>query len=117
MKQFDARVRLKRDTTANWNANPTFVPLDGEVIIYTDYQVRTDQYGNVITIPAVKIGDGRTYGVDLPFVGDDIRAVILAHIDDSSVHTNALEKTFWNNKLNVNDTQEVIENVLIFNRN
>ena len=117
MKQFEARIRSKRDTTANWNANPTFIPLDGEIIIYTDYETKTDQYGNSIMIPAIKVGDGRTYGVDLPFVSDDIRDTLLAHINNSSIHTTALEKIFWNNKLNVTDSQQVVENVLIFNRN
>lgn len=117
MAQFETRIRMKRDTTANWNANPTFVPLDGEIIVYTDYDYKLDEHGNRVNIPAVKIGDGSSYGVDLPFVSDDIRDAVMAHINNESIHTTALEKLFWNNKLNVTDMQEVVENELIFNRN
>ena len=117
MNQFETRIRSKRDTTNNWYNNPTFIPLDGEIIIYTDYESKTNEKGEVINIPGIKIGDGQTYGVDLPFVNESLRDTILEHINNSDIHTSALEKLFWNNKLNVNDTQEVIENILIFNRN
>lgn len=35
----NARHKVKRDTTAHWNSATGFVPLDGEIIVYTDYQV------------------------------------------------------------------------------
>lgn len=113
MVQYNTRIRLKSDTTANWYRNPSFIPLEGEVLIYTDYETNSD--GDYI--PGVKIGDGQSYGVDLPFVGDDIRAEILAHTSNTTIHTTAEEKLFWNNKLNVDDYQEVVEKSLIFNRN
>lgn len=37
----NGRIKLKRDTTANWNAAIGFVPLQGELIIYEDYQTHT----------------------------------------------------------------------------
>lgn len=113
MIQYDTRIKLKSDTTAHWLANPRFIPLAGEVLVYTDYE--TDANGDYI--PAMKIGDGQTYGVDLPFVSDDIRNDILNHTRDENVHITAQERLFWNNKLNVNDSQEVVNGVLIFNRN
>lgn len=42
----NGRIKLKRDTTANWNAATGFVPLEGEVIIYTDYQVTQKEVNN-----------------------------------------------------------------------
>ena len=116
MAQFNTRIRSKRDTTENWLANSTFIPLDGEIIIYTDYSSKVVN-GQRVNIPAIKIGDGSTYGVDLPFVNDQVRDLIMAHINDESVHASPLEKLFWNNKLNVTDIQEVVENELVFNRN
>ena len=115
-KQYDARIRLKSDTTANWYSNISFIPLAGEAIIYTDYESKTEN-GDTVLIPGIKIGDGKTYGVDLPFVGDDIRDEIMAHIADGSLHVTSIERMFWNNKINVNDSQEVINGVLVFNRN
>lgn len=116
MKQFDARIKTKSDTTANWNNRRTFVPLKGEIIIYTDYETKTVD-NEVVDVPALKIGDGVTYCVDLPFVSDDIREELLAHMSDADVHVTPLERIFWNNKINVTDSQEVVDNVLIFNRN
>ena len=117
MATFDTRIKMKSDTTANWSSQPSFVPLNGELIIYTDYETRTDEHGNTINAPGIKIGDGSTYGVDLPFVGDEMRDMLLAHISNTSMHVTPLEKIFWNNKLNVTDAQEVIDNVLVLNRN
>lgn len=115
-----ARIKLKRDTTDNWNHARGFVPLDGEIIIYTDYKSITEEINgdNVITwVPGIKIGDGQTYVQDLPFVDKELRQELLEHINDANAHVTAVEKTFWNNKLNVNDYSEVIEGELIFNRN
>jgi len=117
MVQYNTRIRLKSDTTANWYANPKFIPLEGEVLIYYDYESTVDEDDNVLYIPAIKIGDGKTYGVDLPFVGDDIRAEIMAHISNDGIHVTAEDRLRWNNKLNVDDYQEVVEGALIFNRN
>ena len=117
MTQYSTRIRSKSDTTENWNSQRTFIPLAGEIIIYTDYDTKTDDNGKKVNIPAIKVGDGKSYGVDLPFVNDDMRDKILAHISNTSIHVTALEKIFWNNKINVTDDQEVIDNVLVFNRN
>lgn len=116
MRQFKTRIRMKSDTTANWIAQREFVPLEGEIIVYTDYQTKIEN-GKTIKIPAIKIGDGATYGVDLPFVNDDLRDQIMNHINNPDIHTSLAEKLFWNNKINVADNQEVVDNVLIFNRN
>ena len=113
----NARILARRDTTANWNAARTFIPMRGEIIIYTDYGTMDDGYGNVINVPGIKIGDGNAYLIDLPFVGNDVRYQILtelrAHTENTEIHVTAAEKTFWNNKLNytINDGN------LTFNRN
>ena len=125
----DARIRLKRDTTANWNAARGFVPMAGEVIIYDDYQVKTwqvEEYGEKITktenIPGIKIGDGQAYVQDLPFVDKDLREKLMTHINNIDIHTTLAEKLFWNNKVNVDDAYEQIhdeleDETLIINRN
>ena len=55
------RVQSKSDTTANWNNTTNFIPLKGEIIIYTDY------YGE--NTPAIKVGDGKTRVQELGFLG------------------------------------------------
>ena len=116
----NTRIKLKRDTTANWNAARGFRPLAGEVIIYTDYQsYSAEEYGETVTkyIPGIKIGDGSTYVQDLPFVDKDLRDKLMDHINNMEIHVTLAEKAFWNNKLNVNDLAEVEDDSLIFNRN
>lgn len=125
----DARIRLKRDTTANWNNARGFVPMAGEVIIYDDYQTKTwqvEEYGELVTktekIPGIKIGDGNAYVQDLPFVDKDLREKLMAHINNAEIHTTLAEKLFWNNKVNVDDAYEQIhdeleDETLIINRN
>lgn len=61
-----SRIQLKNDTEANWNKagpkdnSPGFIPLQGEVIIYS-----TDDTHPFFRL---KVGDGETNVVNLPFI-------------------------------------------------
>lgn len=117
MDTVNARISHKSDTTEHWNAARSFIPLRGEIIIYTDAGQMDDGYGNTINVPGIKVGDGNAYLIDLPFVGNDQRFSILQelrqHTSDWSVHVTPEDRDFWDNKLNysINDGN------LIFNRN
>jgi len=116
----NTRIQNKRDTTLKWNQARGFIPLDGEVIIYTDYKtIRKEIDGEMkdVLIPGVKIGDGRTYVQDLPFVDADLRDRLMDHINNQDIHVSLQEKLFWSNKLNVDDASEVVDTALVFNRN
>ena len=125
----EARIQSKHDTTANWNAAVGFIPLPGEVIIYDDYEVKTytvEEYGETVektvNIPNIKIGTGNAYVQDLAFVDDSTREMLLEHIRNQEVHTTLAEKLFWNNKLNCDDSDDIIhgelaDETLILNRN
>lgn len=54
------RIQLKSDTEANWNLVPDFIPLAGELIIYTSDS--THPYSRL------KVGNGSTNIINLPFV-------------------------------------------------
>lgn len=99
------------NTKQYWNSHGTYIPERGEIVIYQD-RITVDN----VDYPGIKIGDGTTYLIDLPFLGDDtteqLLSVIYAHISDTSIHVTPEEKTFWNNKLNC-----VVDNGnLIFDR-
>ncbi len=123
------RIQLKRDTTENWNNAIGFIPLLGEVIIYTDYETKTysvEEYGEIVTktvdIPNIKIGTGNAYVQDLAFVDEKTRTMLLDHIHNQDIHTTLQEKLFWNNKINVDDAEEQIsgeleDETLVLNRN
>lgn len=108
---------VKTDTVEGWNSRPTYIPEKGEINVYTDFEVTTDISGQEVFIPAIKIGDGQSYGVDLPFVGDDLRLQLMLHMTNEEYHVATADRLLWNNKLNVDDAEEVIENTLILNRN
>lgn len=110
------------NTTSGWQAlyNQTYPR--GTVLVYTDRGTVTENVNNeevTKTVPGVKISDGSTPIIDLPFVGDDViaavRAEINAHINDNVRHITAAERAFWNNKINCNDT--VTDSNLVLNRN
>ena len=106
-------------TTAEWQAHGSYIAPEGTIIIYTDHGTYIDNSGSTIIVPGIKISDGLAYSVDLPFIGDDVAAAIRNelndHINDNIRHITSAERTFWNNKLNCNDT--VSDEVLILNRN
>ena len=54
-KKFYTRQQIKRDTSANWALATNFIPLDGEIIYYTD-------------LHKLKVGDGQTLVENLPFL-------------------------------------------------
>ena len=58
-KEILGRIAQKHDTEANWNKAKTFIPKKGEIIIYD-----TDASHNY---ERMKIGDGSTSVVNLPF--------------------------------------------------
>lgn len=125
MSVANMRIQLKRDTTENWNNARGFVPMAGEVIVYTDYasyQKEVNGQNKTILVPAIKIGDGSAYVQDLPFVNDDLRDTLMEHIHNMDMHVTLGEKTFWNNKINVDDAyeavhDELIDEMLVLNRN
>ncbi len=103
-------------TASYWDAQRGFVPDEGVIIVYTDHYCETVD-GTATYYPAIKIGDGNAYVQDIAFIGQHESEVLAAHIADSVAHVTAAERQAWNNKLNVNDSQEVSGETLVFNRN
>lgn len=98
----NARFQQRRNTSEYWRVNPQFVPLAGEIVVYTDYQILNGKF-----IPGVKIGDGQTSIVDLPFIsngegggGAETLNALNEHIADDVRHVSVAERILWNNKLN-----------------
>ena len=107
------KANIEMKTTAEWNENRSMIGQENTFYIYTDRDQKEDGEGNIINIPGIKVGDGRAYLIDLPFVDD----LLLTHINNLDIHVTLADKAFWSNKLNVDDEQQIIDNSLIFNRN
>jgi hypothetical protein len=110
------KLGISYNTTHYWNMMGGFIPKAGEIIIYSDYKKVTVD-GKKVNIPGIKIGTGNAYVQDLAFIGEADSEALLSHIADAAAHTSSLEKQFWNNKLNVDDAAEVVNETLVLNRN
>ena len=93
-------------TTAYWNAQTSIISKEGHLYVYTDYETVDG-----VDIPAMKVGDGKAYLIDLPFL-DGNQTALLNHIADTSVHITETERTFWNNKvtsyINFDDEENLV---------
>lgn len=98
---------VQHDTTAGWNAQSDLISKEGTIYIYNDYKVIDGQ-----NVAGIKIGDGKAYLIDMPFIDE----FMYQHIQDVDKHVSDEERNRWNNKLNVNDAQEVEYESLVFNR-
>lgn len=94
--RLDVRLLQKHNTFAYWSANSDFIPLEGEIIVYTDHKTTTDSEGQIINVPDFKVGDGVTTVGALPFLvgtNEEIEAQLTklandlaAHVADKQVH-------------------------------
>ena len=89
-------------TTAEWRSNLA-VSQTNTFYVYSDRTVE-----NGILYPGIKVGDGTSYIVDLPFIDD----IFYAHINNSTIHVTAAEKEFWNNKVRTQDSEVQNENLI-----
>ena len=127
MSTINTRIKSKRDTTANWDNARGFVPMEGELIIYLDYLTEKDSEGNDILqqdkdsegnlvydsegnpvmvpvlIPGIKVGDGKAYVQDLPFIDQDLRTLVGDHIANELIHVSLSDRQKWNNKIDLID--------------
>lgn len=125
----NTRIQIKHDTMENWNNVVGFIPLPGEIIVYDDYEVKTytvEEYGETVTktalIPNIKVGTGNAYVQDLAFVDEKTRDMLMVHINNHDIHVTLQEKIFWNNKINIDDSEDITydelsDETLILNRN
>lgn len=77
-KELKARIIHKHDTEANWNKATNFIPKESEFIVYD-----MDDTHNYFRL---KIGDGVTDVINLPFYGGSLEH-ILDGIADGSIRT------------------------------
>ncbi len=68
----NSRIQHKIDTSENWAKAENFIPLDGELIIYSDLR-------------RIKIGDGNSYVNDLNFMDSGNSLDYINAIDDDGI--------------------------------
>lgn len=83
-KNVNTRIKLKHDTTANWDKATNFVPYAGELVIYSDQKL-------------MKVGDGSTTITNLAFTN---AASAYADFDGNVISTTYLKKSAVTSKGN-----------------
>lgn len=83
------------DTEENWNSRPTLISKKGAIYVYSNHSYKDDD----TPIPAIKVGDGLAYLIDMPFVDENIGDALVSHIQDDVSHITDEERNFWNNKV------------------
>ena len=91
-------------TTQFWNEKPTLIATRGSIYVYSDHSKDPDNKD----IPAIKIGDGTSYLIDMPFTDD----TYARHILDTVVHITAAERESWNNKVRCFIDPENAQNIV-----
>ena len=104
--QKTAPVQSKR--AEDWDADPTFIGACGTIYVYMD--ARIDPQGR--SLAGLKVGDGTTYLIDLPFLDEEL----YSHIENGDVHITPQERLKWNNKVRCYMSDSV-EEELIFTTN
>ena len=85
------------NTVSGWAAEPQLVGQVKSMYVYTDAMQYEGQ-----NIPRIKVGDGQTYLIDLPFLNERE----IDHIANTSIHITDAERQFWNNKVTAYENQE-----------
>jgi hypothetical protein len=78
------------DTTEHWNARRNIIAKKGTIYIYSDHEKSNDQL-----VPGIKVGDGTSYLIDMPFIDNGLRDLLLHHINDSNVHVSETDRKKW----------------------
>ena len=105
--------RVYYDTKENWDSDISRIAERGVVYIYSNYQYIEDEDGNQIPVAGIRIGDGSSYLIDMPFVSDAATYLITAHIANTKVHVTPQERQFWNNKVSAYADHQDAENLIL----
>lgn len=94
------RTAIHYDTTESWNSNITTIAQKGHLYIYSDYNTIELENGTIKYFPAVKIGDGSSYLIDMPFAISSVDHEILEqHINNSLLHVSTDDRSDWDSKV------------------
>lgn len=104
--QNKASIYMK--TTSEWNQQIGAIGQLNTFYVYTDRTTKDDGHGHTINCPGIKVGDGTSYLVDLPFVDD----LFYDHINNTNIHVTLAEKQFWNNKVRTQDSELDQQNLI-----
>ena len=101
------------DTKENWDNQQSLVTEKAAVYIYSDYDYIEDEVGNRTPVAGIKIGDGSSFLIDMPFISDAATYLITSHIANAPIHVSQADRAFWNNKVSVYMDHQDSENIIL----
>lgn len=111
-----AGAKIYYDTKENWDLQVDLIAKKAAIYVYSDASYQSDGHGNNTPIPALKVGDGSSYLIDMPFVNADLTEQILSHVNNELIHVSEEDREKWNNKVTCYINDQNSEN-LIFSKN
>lgn len=94
------------DTEENWNSQIQLIAQRGVIYVYSDHAIYQDK-----EIPGIKIGDGSSYLIDMPFIDDKYAA----HVLDTIIHVSTDDRDYWGDKVTCN-IDPLNRNILVFTK-
>ena len=99
-------AKIYYDTTENWDKQISLVSERGSIYVYSDKYIIDNQ-----NVPALKVGDGLAYVVDLPFVEKEF----YDHINDTVVHLSQQDRWKLENSVCAEMSTVEAENLNLYN--
>lgn len=108
-------LKIENGTASYWQERRTYVPPKGTLVVFLD--AKTISGGR--TVSKLKIGDGKAYVVDLPYIDDDVMSKLNEHVTNPIIHVTQTDRNRWDNKVSCYETYdpESEEVHLIFTKN
>ena len=103
---------IRYGTVDDWNSNPSLMSTEGAIYIYQDKTIISN-----VEYPGIKIGDGTSYLIYLPFLGADTAMTIAAHISNAVAHISSSDREKWDNKITSYIDPEDPENLILSKTN
>lgn len=92
-------AKIYQDTEENWNIQVDMIAERNAIYVYTNHSYLDDGNGNLTPVPAIKIGDGTSYLIDMAFVGGEALSDWASHVNNNLIHVSEDDRTFWNHKV------------------
>ena len=91
-----SKKEVYSNTTEGWNSQVSLVSSRDVIYVYTDFRIVDDH-----PVPNIKIGDGKAFLIDLPFIAGD-----------SGITPEQI--AFWDNKVSVRVDEDDPETVIFY---
>lgn len=93
------------DTKSNWDRQTFLIAQRGHLYVYKDAEV-TYINGRRVVYPGIKIGDGSSYLIDMPYsLVESDHEKLINHIQNSAIHVGTGDRMNWNDKVSVSVVQ------------